>query len=142
MKEVGLVLAPELVNWDVSAISGGAEQLHILQRRACFTELSATELVAHSAIFGPVAMSFDIARLRGAGATPVIYVPQGVEETALPANTAAPVLGSRSASGELAIDRLQWSGVQRRPFGFQAPIWPDQRPSFPWELPKCLAAGS
>ena len=83
MKEVGLVLAPELVNWDVSAISGGAEQLHILQRRACFTELSATELVAHSAIFGPVAMSFDIARLRGAGATPVIYVPQGVEETAL-----------------------------------------------------------
>jgi hypothetical protein len=83
MKEVGLVLAPEIVEWDVSVVSGGAEQLKILQRRACFTELSISELPAHSATFGPIALSFDLAKLRGAGATPVIYVPQGVEASAL-----------------------------------------------------------
>jgi hypothetical protein len=83
MKEFGLVLAPELVEWDVSMISGGAEQLRTLQRRACFTELSAAELPAHSAIFGPVSLSFDLAKLRDAGATPVIYVPQGSAASAL-----------------------------------------------------------
>jgi hypothetical protein len=83
MKETGLVLAPEIVDWDVSVISGGAEQLRILQRRACFTELSAPELAAHSTVFGPIALSFDIAALRAAGATPVIYVPQGVDESPL-----------------------------------------------------------
>jgi hypothetical protein len=85
MKEAGLVLAPEVINWDVSVIGGGAEQLRILQRRACFTELSAAELAAHCAIFGPIALSFDIARLRGSGATPVIYVRQDGGENALSA---------------------------------------------------------
>jgi hypothetical protein len=83
MKDVGLVLAPEVVEWDVSLLSGGTERLRLLQRRACFTELAATELAAHSAIFGPIALSFDIAKLRGAGATPVLYVPQGIGESAL-----------------------------------------------------------
>ncbi|MGD0046793.1 MAG: hypothetical protein ABSE42_07210 [Bryobacteraceae bacterium] len=77
MKQVGLVLAPEVVIWDISAFSLGAKQLSILQRRVSFTELSVTELAEHSAIFGPISLSFDIAKLRGAGATPVIYVLQG-----------------------------------------------------------------
>jgi hypothetical protein len=83
MKEVGLVLAPEIVQWDVRVISGGAEELRILQRRACFTELAESELRAHSSMFGPFALSFDITALRRAGATPVIYAPQGVQESAL-----------------------------------------------------------
>jgi hypothetical protein len=83
MKEFGLVLAPEIVKWDVSVISGHDKQLDILQRRACFTELSVAELPSHSGIFGPIALSFDLAKLRSAGATPVIYVPQGVEASAL-----------------------------------------------------------
>ena len=83
MKDFGLVLAPEIVDWDVSLISGGAEQLQILQRRACFTELSTDELPGHSAIFGPLALSFDLAKLRSAGAIPAIYVPQGVEASTL-----------------------------------------------------------
>lgn len=78
MKGVGLVLAPEIVEWDVSVISGGAEELRLLQRRACFTELSPEELARHSLVFGPIALSFDIGKLRAAGATPVIYVPQGI----------------------------------------------------------------
>jgi len=82
MKEVGLVLAPEIVEWDIKAITGGREQLKLLQRRASFTELSESELVPHSKVFGPIALSFDIAALREAGATPVIYVPQGVADSA------------------------------------------------------------
>jgi len=83
MKECGLVLAPEIVDWDVGLISGGAEQLRILQRRACFTELSTGDLPKHAEIFGPIALSFDLAKLRSAGAIPAIYVPQGLESSAL-----------------------------------------------------------
>jgi len=83
MKEFGLVLAPEIVQWDVSLISGIPKKLDILQRRACFTELSVAELPQHSKIFGPIALSFDLEKLRGIGATPVIYVPQGIESNPL-----------------------------------------------------------
>jgi hypothetical protein len=83
MKKVGLVLAPEIVDWDVSVISGGAERLHILQRRACFTELSLSELTAHNTMFGPIALSFNVSALRSAGATPVLYVPQGIADNPL-----------------------------------------------------------
>jgi hypothetical protein len=76
MKEIGLVLAPEIVEWDVGSITSGREQLRFLQRRASFTELSVAELAAHSKTFGPIALSFDIGKLREAGATPVIYVAQ------------------------------------------------------------------
>ena len=82
-ERVGLVLAPEIVEWDVNAITRSREQLRTLQCRACFTELSAAELGAHSKIFGPIALSFDIAKLREVGATPVIYVPQGIADSAL-----------------------------------------------------------
>ena len=83
MRKIGLLLAPELVSWDVSLVSNGTEQLSTLQRRACFTELSEAELPAHSAIFGPTALSFNLMALRSAGATPVIYVPQGISESLL-----------------------------------------------------------
>jgi len=79
MKEVGIVLAPEIVEWDVSLVSGCAEQHRVLQRRACFTELGVSELGAHSTAFGPIALSFSTSGLRGVGAMPVIYVPQGME---------------------------------------------------------------
>ena len=83
MKSAGLILAPEVVEWDASVVAGRAEQFRILQRRACFTELSPEELPSHAAVFGPVALSFDVAKLRSAGATPVIYAPQGLAESAL-----------------------------------------------------------
>lgn len=84
MKDCGLILAPEIVQWNVSTLSGTPnEHLSLLQRRACFTELSLAELSAHRATFGPIALSFDIATLRSVGATPVIYVPQGIDVSAL-----------------------------------------------------------
>jgi hypothetical protein len=78
MKEAGLVLAPEIVNWELPLEGGGVEHLSILERRACFTELSIGELDRHAATFGPISLSFNIDRLRAAGLTPVVYVPQGV----------------------------------------------------------------
>jgi hypothetical protein len=81
MHQAGLVLAPEIVKWNMSAL--GNKDFSVLQRRASFTEFHLNELGAHSRVFGPIALSFDIAKLRGAGATPVIYVPQGSAENPL-----------------------------------------------------------
>jgi hypothetical protein len=77
MKQVGLVLAPEIVTWELPLPAGNVERLSLLQRRACFTELAYGELADHAAIFGPFSLAFDIDRLRNAGLTPVIYAPQG-----------------------------------------------------------------
>jgi hypothetical protein len=77
MKDTGLVLAPEIVTWEIPLPDGGVEHLQVLQQRACFTELAISELDRHSATFGPITLSFNIDRLREAGLTPVIYVPQG-----------------------------------------------------------------
>jgi hypothetical protein len=83
MKEVGLVLAPEVVSWDITASGGGNQRFSILQKRACFTELALDELLPHSRIFGPISLTVKIAELRAAGATPVIYVPQGLQDSPL-----------------------------------------------------------
>ena len=83
MKQVGLALAPETVHWDIGAFSLGAKELSTLQLRISFTELAVDELAAHSTVFGPISLSFDIAKLRGTGATPVIYVPQGITDSPL-----------------------------------------------------------
>jgi hypothetical protein len=72
MTEVGLVLAPELVKWT----HGNGNTTDILQVRACFTELSVSELPRHSEVFGPISLSFSCSDLRNVGIMPVIYSPQ------------------------------------------------------------------
>ena len=95
MKNAGVVLAPEIVEWkDVPAITGNAEYLSLLQRRVSFTELSLNELPLHSKQFGPIAIAFNIGRLRGAGALPVIYVPQLVDRNPLSAFSTLIVRGA------------------------------------------------
>lgn len=81
MKDVGLVLAPEAVQWDASALSTNDEKITVLQRRACFTELGQDELSNHSRTFGPISLEFEIADLRASGAVPVIYSPQGLPDS-------------------------------------------------------------
>lgn len=78
IRKMGFVLAPELIEWDLSAIGSNKAPLQILQRRLCFTEIEPAELVNHSASFGPIALAFDTDKLRDAGAMPVIYAPQGL----------------------------------------------------------------
>jgi len=77
MVDTGLVLAPEIVTWEIAMPDGGVERLQVLQQRVCFTELAVSELSKHAATFGPISLSFDIGQLRAVGLTPVIYVPQG-----------------------------------------------------------------
>ena len=77
MKQTGLILAPELVEWNPTATTGPpASSFRVQQRRISFTELAPGELKRHSEHFGPFAIEFDIATLRRLGATPVVYMPQ------------------------------------------------------------------
>ena len=76
----GLILAPEIVEWHTPVSIGSPSPIKLLQQRICFTELSRSELNEHSRRFGPIAIEFDIVKLRHAGALPVIYMPQALSE--------------------------------------------------------------
>ena len=78
MEKLGLVLAPEVVEWDDPVGLGTPSPIQVLQRRICFTELSPRELSGHSTRFGPFALEFDTTALRRIGALPVIYMPQAL----------------------------------------------------------------
>lgn len=80
MRELGLILAPEIVEWRTPVSLGTPSPIQVLQRRMCFTELSPQELSDHSERFGPFALEFEIAALRRIGALPVIYMPQALAE--------------------------------------------------------------
>ena len=78
MEKLGLVLAPEVVEWEDPVGLGTPSPIQVLQRRICFTELSTQELGGHSTRFGPFALEFDTTALRRIGALPVIYMPQAL----------------------------------------------------------------
>ena len=78
MENLGLVLAPELVEWGDPVGLGTPSPIQVLQRRICFTELSPQELRGHSARFGSFALEFDTTALRRIGALPVMYMPQAL----------------------------------------------------------------
>jgi hypothetical protein len=80
IRDLGLVLAPEKVEWSQATLDGGARKIEIMQKRVSFTELARDELPAHSMTFGPFALEFDIATLRHIGAMPVSYMPQHINE--------------------------------------------------------------
>ena len=80
MKKLGLILAPEVVEWHTPVSLGTPAPIQVLQRRICFTELSQQELSEHSTRFGPFALEFETTGLRCVGALPVIYMPQALSE--------------------------------------------------------------
>ncbi|MGA8149487.1 MAG: hypothetical protein WB952_00810 [Terriglobales bacterium] len=79
IKSVGMVLAPEVVEWRIPQIDGTTKVIRNRQTRICFTELSRSELSGHAESFGPFSLQFPIQILRQFGILPVIYVPQMVE---------------------------------------------------------------
>ncbi|MFM0391183.1 hypothetical protein [Paraburkholderia phytofirmans] len=105
MRDTGLILAPEVVDWDLTSLGvAEKEKLQFLQRRACFTELSFDELPQHAETFGPISLAFDITRLRLSGAVPVNYVPQGSADnpaSALPTLFARGVYHTQLVLGKL-----------------------------------------
>ena len=80
MKKLGLILAPEVVEWHTPVSLGTPSPIQVVQRRICFTELSQQELSQHSTRFGPFALEFETTALRRVGALPVIYMPQALSE--------------------------------------------------------------
>lgn len=78
IKEIGVMVAPEIVEWHVPLQDGTQRSIKYDQLRICFTELHESELHQHAQRFGPFALEFEIDRLRQMGALPVIYMPQPV----------------------------------------------------------------
>jgi hypothetical protein len=78
IRDFGLLLTPEVTSWEYPHADGTPpRKMKLLQRRACFTELSPTELCRHAREFGDFALEFEIDVLKGLGALPVFYIPKG-----------------------------------------------------------------
>ena len=76
IRDSGLLLMPEYIEWKQPSASGEPRIFPVLQRRVCFTELSPAELPEHATRFGLFALEFEIETLRRLGAIPVFYIPQ------------------------------------------------------------------
>jgi hypothetical protein len=77
IREAGLLLTPEIVPWQHEHADGTPpRQQQVIQKRACFTELSPAELPTHAEEFGHFALEFQIDTLKTVGAIPVFYIPQ------------------------------------------------------------------
>jgi hypothetical protein len=106
MKEMGLLLTPEIIEWpDVQPDGSLSEPWYVAQKRCCFTELAPAELPQHAEVFGHFAIEFGIQVLRSLGAIPVFYLPRTSEANAgLEALSTALVAGIGQL--EALFDRL------------------------------------
>jgi hypothetical protein len=78
IRDIGLALLPEYIEWRQPTSEGTARLFPILQTRVCFTELSPAELPQHAKKFGTFALEFEADAVRRLGAIPVFYLPQPV----------------------------------------------------------------
>jgi hypothetical protein len=78
IKTIGLIIAPEIVEWKQPLVDGGTRVTRLRQKRISFTELSRSEVAEHGKKFGPFSLEFKIDVLRRLGALPVIYMPQSL----------------------------------------------------------------
>ena len=78
LANVGIILAPEIVEWNQPLSNGNFRKHYTVQQRICFTEISPYELRAHGKKFGPFAIEWEINSLRQLGAIPVFYIPQAL----------------------------------------------------------------
>lgn len=92
IKDIGLIAAPEIVEWHAPLQDGSRRTIKYEQVRICFTELDESELPEHARRFGPFALEFETDRLRQMGALPVIYMPQPLSSGDLSAVGAALVM--------------------------------------------------
>ena len=81
IRDFGLILMPEQIEWKQRATDGSERTFPILQKRVCFTELSPSELPQHSERFGHFALEFDGNAVRSLGAIPVFYLPHPTSDT-------------------------------------------------------------
>ncbi|MFZ0425835.1 MAG: hypothetical protein WAL80_23400 [Xanthobacteraceae bacterium] len=76
IRDFGLLLTPQFIEWTQPTATGRPRVLPVLQKRVCFTELSPNELTGHSEKFGHFSLEFEVDAVRRLGAIPVFYVPQ------------------------------------------------------------------
>jgi hypothetical protein len=76
IRDIGLVLTPQCIEYVQPSTNGLSRILPVLQSRVCFTELSPNELPGHAEKFGRFGLEFEIDKVRRLGAMPVFYVPQ------------------------------------------------------------------
>ncbi len=105
IKDFGLILAPEVVEWSVPKLDGTTQVIRNRQVRTCFTELSQAELPGHATTFGPFSLEFPIHVLRQFGILPVIYVPQTVEGDRL-LSSLGPVMVLMFENARYTLDQL------------------------------------
>ncbi len=80
LTKIGIVLAPEIIEWNQPFSDGNFRKHHTVQQRICFTEISSIELQEHGKKFGPFAIEWEISNLRRLGALPVFYIPQPLND--------------------------------------------------------------
>ena len=78
IRDFGLLLTPETTAWEYPHADGSPpRKMEMVQRRACFTELSPSELPRHAKEFGRFALEFEVDTLKSLHALPVFYIPRG-----------------------------------------------------------------
>ena len=105
IKDMGLVLAPEVVEWKIPLSDGSEKTIRHRQTRICFTELSHGELPGHAKLFGPISVEFPVQMLRLFGALPVIYMPQMVKGDRL-LSSVGPVMVWMFEMARYTLDQL------------------------------------
>lgn len=80
LSKIGIVLSPEIIEWNQPLSDGSFRKHHTIQQRICFTEITSHELHAHGVKFGPFAIEWEISNLRRLGAIPVFYIPQTLND--------------------------------------------------------------
>jgi hypothetical protein len=78
VKDLGLVIAPEIVEWKQPLVDGTHRVTRLRQKRISFTELARSQVAEHGKKFGPFSLELRIEVLRRMGALPVIYMPQSL----------------------------------------------------------------
>ncbi len=130
MRDVGLVMAPEIVKWEYEHADGSPPRTsEVLQQRVCFTELEPQELPRHAQKFGRFALEFTVPTLKSLGAIPVFYITramsaatgaEGAASTLVMQFIDAMILVMRIASVRNAIDTSgQREGAFPCTFGFK-----------------------
>lgn len=77
IRDFGLLLTPEITSWEhPHANQAPPRSMQMVQKRTCFTELSAKELPRHAEEFGHFALEFEVDTLKNLGALPVFYIPK------------------------------------------------------------------
>jgi hypothetical protein len=131
MRDFGLVLTPEITNWQECLANGSlGPPWTVIQKRCSFTELGPSELRAHCEQFGHFSIEFSPLEFRKLGGIPVFYVPRSVTSGSGPDSLGSAMLArigeiQRMLSRLVALsgliantnDKTQFVGIEQQGAG-------------------------